>query len=635
MHKKILRLASLLLVLMLCISMLPAFSSHAASSEHERISKLVTSTYKKALRRTGRSSFHGWCGAAVDWQMQLLGITTKVVGSNGCDKYDQYRKMDYTSGGYSVTAYPASRYGLEEALNAITKNGTVDVYNIMVGFQWTNTAAGRKYGHATFIYAIIDGIVYFNESFGMKFNGKYYAEGKCITGTIEQFAKSYNSWAKLDGVIYFGTKDYTDECERLPSYLYATVTQDTVMYTAPCTPDVDDRCAYLRSVSVGERLSVTGLYRNTKGEYWYQVEDSQIGYVRADDTAVLSMRYEDVTVNSVKAPTVLTEGSSFSIKGNVTGEFVSLVSVRAQIYRVDENGMTHVMTTHAAVNDNEYKLYKSSVGKRLSFRLLGLGNYHYELAVVVSNHYYAYGSLQTDWQTVKLWSSDFQVVEQKGETANVTFDACGGTAQLNAAAMNIGQPLGTLPTAQRDGYIFDGWYTESGELVDTDFVLEGAMTLYAQWIADDHITGWYEQDGRLYYVENGVRPEGFFTVGGITYHHNADGFVDTGWTRIEGELCYFHANGAMVTGWLYTEEGTYYMGIDGTRTIGWIYVDGNSYYLDQEGLLVTGPCVIDGIKYIFAEDGTLLQIEEPNQPMIKHPDDVMSPCDIGRGDLFF
>ena len=71
------------------------------------------------------------------------------------------------------------------------------------------------------------------------------------------------------------------------------------------------------------------------------------------------MRYDDVAIDAVKAPTVLTEGSSFSIKGSVTGQYVSINSVRAQVYQVTEDGMVHKMTTNAPVSANDYTLYKS------------------------------------------------------------------------------------------------------------------------------------------------------------------------------------------------------------------------------------------------------------------------------------
>jgi uncharacterized repeat protein (TIGR02543 family) len=268
-----------------------------------------------------------------------------------------------------------------------------------------------------------------------------------------------------------------------------------------------------------------------------------------------------------------------------------------------------MMTTNATATDNEYNLYRSTVANRLNFKLLDVGSYHFELAVVVNNYYYADGDLQNDWQTVKLWKSDFQVVERKGQTASVTFDANGGIAELNAAEMNLGQMLGTLPTAEREGYIFDGWCTADGELVDEEYVLEGSMTLYARWVADEEVTGWFWQDGQVYYVENGIRPQGFFQVDGITYHHNEEGLLDIGWIELEGRHYYFFGNGAMAIGWLTLEESTYYMGADGAMTVGWLYMSDASYYFDEDGKMVIGTVTIGDTKFYFGDDGTLIKDE--------------------------
>lgn len=636
MLKKLLRIVSLVLVLTLFVGAFPATvataDSTVAETEAERVTALVTSTYKKALKRVGRSSFHGWCGAAVDWQMQILGITTKVTGSNGNAKFDQYRYQDYTSGGYTIDAYPASKYRLATALNTITKNGTKDAYNIMIGFQSTATPAGRYYGHAVFIYAILDGVVYFTESFGLTLNGRYYGEGKCITATIEDFAKYYNAWCTFDGAIVFGHKTYNDECQFLSAYLYATVTQPTVLYSAPCTPDVDERSVAQRQLQAGERLSVIGMYRNTEGEYWYEVEDADIGYVRASDTEVLSLRYDDVAIANVKAPTVLTKGSSFNIRGSITSRYSEIISVRAQVFMATKDGLSHVMTTNAGVIDNDYALYRSVVAKGLKFKTLNTGGYHLELAVVVSNHYYADGDLQSDWQTVKLWKSEFQVVARTGLTASVTFDACGGTSELDAAELTLGQMLQTLPVAEREGYLFAGWYTADGVLVDEAYILEGDTTFYARWVEDSEVTGWFWQDGRLYYVENGIRPAGFFQVDGVTYHHNAEGLLDIGWTTIEEKDYYFNINGSMTIGWLPTEDGTYYMGADGTKTFGWLEFEGKIYYFDEDGRMVTGLYIIDGVKYTFGEDGAKMEMGGID---FATDTETQSPCENTRGDISY
>lgn len=608
MSKKILRILSVALALVLLIGVVGQPETSAAQTEEYRISQQVESTYKAALKAVGRYSFRGWCGAAVDWQLQMLGITTKVIGANGNDQFDQYKNEKYSSGGYRIQAYSSRGYTLKEALNAASENGTKDTYNILVGFQRTNTTAGQKYGHAVFIHAILDGIVYFTESFSITIGGKTYGEGKCVAVTIDQFANHYGRWTTFDGIICFGTKSYTDLCEEFPAYLYATVTQDTQMYSAPCHPDVDDRSEPVRSLQNGERISVTGMFLNTEGEYWYRVEDYQTAYVRADETAVQSMRYDDVVASGISAPTVHQQGNTFNVKGSISSTYNQICSVRAQVFALTEEGLLHTLTTTAAVTENRYSLSYSTVSNRLAFRLLEEGNYRYELAVVVSNYFYADGELQTEWKTIKLYLSEFRVVSQTGDTATVTYDACGGAAELNAAELSQGQTLNTLPTASREGFRFLGWYTqaEGGEKVEEDYVVQGDMKLYARWEAAD-ASGWYEEDGRVYYLLEGQRITGFFQVDGVDYYQGADGYLCTGWLEENGCRYYLNANGSMATGWLELDGCRYYLGTDGTATTGWAEIDGATYYFTDEGLMLTGKQTISGENYTFDDNGILAQ----------------------------
>lgn len=65
----------------------------------------------------------------------------------------------------------------------------------------------------------------------------------------------------------------------------------------------------------------------------------------------------------------------------------------------------------------------------------------------------------------------------------VTFDAAGGTAEWTKGEVAKGAALGTLPTATREGYSFDGWYTAAsgGTKVSSSTTVTADVTLYAQW----------------------------------------------------------------------------------------------------------------------------------------------------------
>ncbi len=68
---------------------------------------------------------------------------------------------------------------------------------------------------------------------------------------------------------------------------------------------------------------------------------------------------------------------------------------------------------------------------------------------------------------------------------DVTLDACGGVLADDEVTVVFGDTYGELPEPTREGYTFDGWYTEKdgGELVEagTEVSDKSDHTLYAHW----------------------------------------------------------------------------------------------------------------------------------------------------------
>lgn len=62
----------------------------------------------------------------------------------------------------------------------------------------------------------------------------------------------------------------------------------------------------------------------------------------------------------------------------------------------------------------------------------------------------------------------------------IMFDAREGTVDTTSAQTNSEGRLESLPVPTREGYTFDGWYTESGEKVD-EKVFQADTTVYARW----------------------------------------------------------------------------------------------------------------------------------------------------------
>lgn len=169
----------------------------------EELIEQINQTYSAALALSGRRSFYNHCSTMVNCTTVALGLQNERYSCNGNGEYDLYENIDQTDCGYDVTRYSASDYTLKEALNAISEDGTKDVTNIIIGWQSGSTYASSRYGHTCFIHGIVDGKVYFYESYGLSIGGTYYKEGAPIVCTIDEFADYYNSWARFEGAVHF------------------------------------------------------------------------------------------------------------------------------------------------------------------------------------------------------------------------------------------------------------------------------------------------------------------------------------------------------------------------------------------------------------------------------------------------
>ena len=68
-------------------------------------------------------------------------------------------------------------------------------------------------------------------------------------------------------------------------------------------------------------------------------------------------------------------------------------------------------------------------------------------------------------------------------TCTVTFNGNGGTPSENSRVVESGIAIGTLPTATRVGYEFDGWFTSSsgGDQITESTIVNGDTTYFAHW----------------------------------------------------------------------------------------------------------------------------------------------------------
>lgn len=533
MQRKLLKLVSLAFAALLAISLVFPVHTDARATTASEMQAQIRRTYSKCRSCFGRS-FDGYCGTLTGYQLYYMGITTERDRQNGKEGYDRYCGQSYSTGGYRIKAYSGKRWTLLKALNHITDNGTKDAYNILVGFESTPSRAGRRYGHSCVIHGIIDGKVYFMESYGVYLNGTRYREGTPIICTIKEFCDYYDSTTtKFDGVIHFGTKDYADSCKQYPTYFDGVVLDKAELRSQPCSANEDGSSKLVETLTSGEKVRVVSMIENDQGTYWYRIEGDHTGYMKADQVQVSAFIFDDVMLESVSVPSVIREGKTFEINGEIRSEINQLYTVRSQVFSVLNGGKEQILTTSDVVEGSNYHLKNSVLSKDLSFCELTPDSYRYELAAIVGSYYYDFGRPQVRWETVTLWNSDFRVTEKSSAAYKITFDDCGGTVSVNRTAVVDGDPIGQLPTAQRGTEVFLGWFTqkEGGERITADYLPNGDMTLYARFSTAEQLEA--TADSFWYVYADGTTAIGCAEINGVLYHFSApdrSGLGGTLWT---------------------------------------------------------------------------------------------------------
>lgn len=507
MHKRIIAMA---LCLCLLVTALPVQAF--AEPEAESIKQQMVDDYNNILRYTNMSSLAGWCGLMASWQLYVLGINSWVVSYHGKDQYDAYKNVAVTSGGHRVRAYDAADYTLEEALLALCKNGTVNVYNILVGYQRTNTQLGSIYGHSMVIYAILDGIVYFTEGYYTPFG----PPGVPMEATIEEFSDYYCGRGVFEGLIHFGRKGYVGNCSEFATNTFVEVQTAAPMYSQPCAPGTEDsQCEFVRTVNIGERLWANAVYENPQGEFYYQIsEGEEAGYIPAELVTPFLFVYSDIGISNVQNPTDMQVGKTCDIKGRVASEYSTMGAVRMVVTDMAGN----VVLNHALAKlSGVYDLESDTFSWAVEFNYLEEGAYLYNIYADGLNFYVEDGQIVSDSRQLLLVQSMFRV----------------GQAEGTAPELPAEEPQRT-----------DGWLWQDG----TWYCYDG----------DTPRTGWYCYHGGDYYL----RPDGSVTTGwaeinGKLRYFSSTGCMRTDWLETENGTMYLMFNGVPVTG-TRTIEGTEY-----------------------------------------------------------------------------
>lgn len=515
------------LALVMALCALPVTAGAAANDAASELYRSTRSSYTASRGSYGKS-FHGYCGTMVAYQLRYCKITKGVDKMDGNQMYDLYKKKTRSSGGFYINPYSAKKYSLEDALNTISHGGTKDVYNILVGFQWTNTEAGAKFGHAVFINGILDGTVYFAESYDSAIGG---SEGSVIRVSISEFARYYDRWTSFEGCIHF-TKDYAESLSYWDTDLLVRARFDIQLRSQPCLVG-EEKCQLLRTVSAGERFRVTGILRNRAGEWYYQVRDgAYTGYIVAQATALEYSSTEDVSLRDLDIPQSIAVEEKLKLSGEAFSAHGRIRSVEAVV--TDASGR-EVARVEQTVQKRTFSLSK------LKLPALAEGGYTLQLSAAVETPYIGEDQLIEGTAAVRLLEEEFYV---------------GPMPRIDH--------LSPVTVMEHRG---DGWVRENG----TWYYYENAQPC----------TGWLREHGIRYYLdENGAVTTGWAEVDGQTCLFSDTGALCTGWIRDTEGMRYCSKEGRFANG-LQTIDGALYCFEEGLLCSSGTVTDGAEVYKIQ------------------------------------------------------
>ena len=261
--------------------------------------------------------------------------------------------------------------------------------------------------HTAIVWKLSGDTIYVGECWG-SYDGKiYWGNFNYYYATLSAIANQYGGYSKVY-VWKHPSVGYISGCESYPSYATLEVTKQTPMHSLPCSDLTDSSSERICTWPVGKRLTATGLYRNTVGNYWYGVTDpdsGKEGYVFAGEVRVKELLW-DATITGADYPEDLSLGSRFWIKGTVSTRYTGLQTVTGSILK---NGT--VRYTCSVNTTSAFSLLNSKIDDALCFNELEAGGYNYLVSAKCRNYYATDGTTlaSPETKTITVHSNYFSV----------------------------------------------------------------------------------------------------------------------------------------------------------------------------------------------------------------------------------
>lgn len=276
---------------------------------------------------------------------------------------------------------------------------------------------------------------------------------------------------------------YLLQCTKYPSYGMIEITKDNAnIMDRPCSTATDSDSTLIESGVLDAEYTVTGLYENTVGNYWYRVitKSGKTGYIYSENCQFTSGLFLDVELKESSIPTELMQGVAYNLGGTVSSPYSQMSNVSFWVY--DSTGEKRTGNS-VDVSGNSYKLSEPAIDYNVVFNNLPTGNYECVVTATVTAYFYnAKGKLGVK-HDLELYRGNLTIKDPAQIYHTLTFDANGGTVTPTTMSILNGSNPGKLPIPVWGDEYFAGWFTAAvgGTQVTAETAINTSQTVYAHW----------------------------------------------------------------------------------------------------------------------------------------------------------
>ena len=446
------------------------------------------------------SAFGNYKGPGNECGTACISMALSYIGINKTpnDILKKYNGSTVFDGGWGATYMTTSiAAGMNNYLNGNGKYSPVIIH-----LNYGQSISANDPGHFVLIVGKVSDNVWQILDPATESLQNYTINGSSISymgvnNTIDSVRQYYNPNAAI-------VKDYAKEkCTPYPCAVKIKVTEDCCPYTQPCNPTTASELGYVsekltnKPISKNEVLTADALYENTEGNYWYHVtlSDGTKAYLYSTHTTRSSIMYPWVDGGSF--PSTIT--GTTNLQGTVTTGGSRLDTVQALVCRQGTTSPV-LRSDLVTVNATTYPLKSSTVDKTTVFGNLsnyGSGYYTLMIDTAFTTYYADNNQLKSAALCDYAATYDFYYGQPTVPNVTITFNANGGSCSTSTKVIASGSAIGTLPTATRSGYTFDGWYTSAsgGNKISTSTTFSSNTTVYAHWSASTYTVSYNANGG--------------------------------------------------------------------------------------------------------------------------------------------